>query len=66
MLSLLGNINTAFNSNIEIYASMVAAFALEFIGFAIAFLISYDLLEVFGDLFGSPSLQANRILSRLI
>ncbi|MCL5675163.1 MAG: hypothetical protein M1611_00955 [Candidatus Marsarchaeota archaeon] len=66
LLALLGNINAAFNSNVEIYASMVAAFAIEFIGFAIAFLISYDLLEVFGDLFGSPSLQANRILSRLI
>lgn len=48
------------------FAQNVGMLALQVIGIFVAFLVSFDLLEVLGDLLGSPSLQPNKLFSKVI
>ena len=50
----------------ETYTNVIAASILKLLGLTIAFIISFDLLEALGDFLGSPSLQSDRVLSRII
>ncbi len=52
----------------EIYgfAQQGAAVALQMLGVLIAFVISFDLVEAFGDLLGAPSLHTRKLLGKLI
>ncbi len=50
----------------EGFAQNVAMLVLQLIGIFVAFLVSFDLLEVLGDMLGSPSLQSNKIFSKVI
>ena len=50
----------------DVYISYLAFALLNLIGLAIAFIISFDLLEALGDFLGSPSLTSGRIFERLI
>ena len=48
---------------------IVDTFIIDFskaIGFVIAIIICYDILEILGDLLGAPSLQSSKVLSKMI
>jgi|GEM_PF-3422120 hypothetical protein len=69
-LGTLGSVfpspTTLFIELTDGYVSFLAFAVLEFIGFGIALIISFDLLEALGDFLGAPSLQSGRLLERLI
>jgi hypothetical protein len=60
------NPGQVFIQLIDAYISYIATAVLNLIGFSIALLISFDLLEALGDFLGSPSLTSGRLLERLI
>lgn len=72
MLSLLapGGANVAMGNafiiTLQIFAQGAADSALEVLGFGIAFVVAYDMLEMVGDLLGAPSLQSGKLMNKLI
>jgi hypothetical protein len=62
----LGSFGQTLYDNLAEYSAEVAYSMVLLMGVIIAFIISYDLLEALGDLLGAPSLQSNRILSKVI
>ncbi len=48
------------------FVSGLAYSMMQVFGVAIAFIISYDLLERFGDLLGAPSLRSGKLLQKVI
>lgn len=64
--TLIADPGTTFIQLIDAYISFLAFAVFEFVGFSIALIISFDLLEALGDLLGAPSLQSGRLLERLI
>ena len=60
------NPGLVFIQLMDVYISYLAFALLNLIGLAIAFIISFDLLEALGDFLGSPSLTSGRIFERLI
>ena len=61
-----GSFGTAMLNNVKDFTNEITYSALQFFGVIISFIISYDLLEFLGDFLGSPSLQSNRVLSKLV
>jgi hypothetical protein len=57
---------SALLAEIDGFAQQGAAVALQMLGVLIALVISFDLVESFGDLLGSPSLQSRKLLGKLI
>ncbi len=51
---------------IDMLVEEISGVILQIGGLAIALVISYDLLEMFGKLLGAPSARANRLLSKVI
>ena len=51
---------------VNIGAQILAGPVIEVAGIVIAFVISYDMLEAFGDFFGSPSLSRGRLFNKLV
>lgn len=64
--SIIGNSGGAFVNNTTVYVSIISYTILRLIGLGIALIISFDLLEALGDFLGAPSLQAHRIMEKLI
>ncbi len=56
----------AMVSEIQGFAESVGYIGVQIIGVLIAFLISYDLVEVLGDVLGAPSLHSRNLLSKMI
>lgn len=56
----------AMLANVGDFTKEITYSALQFFGVVISFIISYDLLEFLGDVLGAPSLQSNRVLSKVI
>ncbi|MCL5239063.1 MAG: hypothetical protein M1286_01145 [Candidatus Marsarchaeota archaeon] len=54
------------SSEVNGFAIAVSNAAVQLVGLVISFLISFDLVETFGDMLGSPSLQAKGLLSKVI
>lgn len=52
--------------NLEDYVNGMAYVGLQLIGFVIALIISYDLVEQLAGILGAPSVQARRIFSRVV
>ncbi len=67
-IATLPNLNPGqvFIQLMDVYISYLAFALLNLIGLAIAFIISFDLLETLGDFLGSPSLTSGRIFERMI
>jgi hypothetical protein len=59
-------IGDAFIITLQIFAISAANSALEALGFGIAFVVAYDMLEMVGDLLGAPSLQSGKLMNKLI
>jgi len=49
-----------------VFISYFFYFVAEILGLAVAFIISYELLEILGDLLGAPSLSREGLLGRII
>ncbi len=56
----------AMLANVGDFTKGITYSALQFFGVVVSFIISYDLLEFLGDVLGAPSLQSNRVLSKVI
>lgn len=56
----------AYFDNVKTFADSMAYVGLQFVGVIIALIISYDLLEYLGDVLGAPSLQGQRLLSKVL
>ncbi len=66
ILGFLFKNGVGFGANIDLYSEEVAFYVLMLVGLFISFLISYDLLEVFSKLLGSPSFSGKKLFSKII
>lgn len=57
---------TAMYDNVTDFTNEVSSSILQMAGVLLSLIIAYDLLEFLGDVLGSPSLQSNRILSKVL
>ena len=68
VFSVIGatSFGTTMFENVIDFTNTLSYSVLQMMGLIISFIISYDLLEFLGDILGAPSLQSNRILSKVI
>lgn len=67
VLSLnLVSLNGQLLNEIGTFIKAVSFLGFQAIGFVIAIIICYDILEILGDLLGAPSLQSSKVLSKMI
>ena len=57
---------TVMEGNVVEFTNEISYSVMQLIGVIISFIISYDLMEFLGDVLGAPSLQASRILSKVV
>ena len=67
VLSLnLVRLNSQLLNEIGTFIKAVSFLGFQAIGFVMAIIICYDILEILGDLLGAPSLQSSKVLSKMI